>query len=136
MTVKLILLSPTKLLSPCSPHPKPPNPRDTEYTLEAASQVPVLTGCPVSNGNYFLFPDLSVRHEGNYRLCFNLYEMTSNPNNGDDTGSERDIGNREQEHYAEATTPRDECIWRTKSSLRCFVFSVRKSFLVYQIVLH
>lgn len=51
----------------------------------AANQPPVLTGMPVSGmayldrpneAGYFLFPDLSVRHEGRYRLNFNLYEET------------------------------------------------------------
>lgn len=50
----------------------------------AASQAfPVLTGTPVSGmayldrpspAGYFIFPDLSVRHEGKYRLGFSLYE--------------------------------------------------------------
>ncbi|USW49844.1 Putative velvet factor [Septoria linicola] len=44
---------------------------------------PVLTGTPVAGmvyldrphaAGYFIFPDLSVRHEGNYRLSFSLYE--------------------------------------------------------------
>ncbi|KAI4149389.1 MAG: hypothetical protein LQ340_004658 [Diploschistes diacapsis] len=44
---------------------------------------PVLTGTPVAGmayldrpvpAGYFIFPDLSVRHEGKYRLSFNLYE--------------------------------------------------------------
>ncbi|KKA27479.1 hypothetical protein TD95_001990 [Thielaviopsis punctulata] len=48
-----------------------------------AASPPVLTGMPVSGmayldrpsvAGYFLFPDLSVRHEGRYRLSFNLYE--------------------------------------------------------------
>ena len=47
--------------------------------------IPVLTGMPVSGmayldrpseAGYFIFPDLSVRHEGKYRLSFNLYEET------------------------------------------------------------
>jgi len=47
------------------------------------SSCPVLTGVPVagiayldrpSQAGYFIFPDLSVRHEGLYRLHFNLYE--------------------------------------------------------------
>jgi len=51
----------------------------------AANSPPVLTGMPVSGmayldrpqeAGYFLFPDLSVRHEGRYRLTFNLYEET------------------------------------------------------------
>ncbi|KAG0648055.1 Velvet complex subunit 1 [Hyphodiscus hymeniophilus] len=53
-----------------------------------AAQVPVLTGMPVSGmayldrpseAGYFIFPDLSVRHEGKYRLSFNLYEETKEP---------------------------------------------------------
>ncbi|PNS21437.1 hypothetical protein CAC42_1216 [Sphaceloma murrayae] len=47
------------------------------------SRLTVLTGTPVAGlvyldrptaAGYFLFPDLSVRHEGKYRLSFNLYE--------------------------------------------------------------
>lgn len=45
--------------------------------------LPVLTGTPVAGmayldrphpAGYFIFPDLSVRHEGKYRLSFSLYE--------------------------------------------------------------
>jgi Velvet factor len=48
-----------------------------------APNCPVLTGVPVAGiayldrpaqAGYFIFPDLSVRHEGYYRLNFNLYE--------------------------------------------------------------
>lgn len=48
-------------------------------------QPAVLTGMPVSGmayldrpqeAGYFIFPDLSVRHEGRYKLSFNLYEET------------------------------------------------------------
>jgi hypothetical protein len=51
----------------------------------ASNTPPVLTGMPVSGmayldrpqeAGYFLFPDLSVRHEGRYKLTFNLYEET------------------------------------------------------------
>ncbi|KAL9594181.1 MAG: hypothetical protein Q9219_007179 [cf. Caloplaca sp. 3 TL-2023] len=52
--------------------------------LQPVSQaMPVLTGMPVAGiayldrpdpAGYFIFPDLSVRHEGKYRLNFNLYE--------------------------------------------------------------
>lgn len=47
------------------------------------SRLTVLTGTPVAGmvyldrplpAGYFIFPDLSVRHEGKYRLSFNLYE--------------------------------------------------------------
>lgn len=49
------------------------------------AQTPVLTGTPVAgmayldrpcHAGYFIFPDLSVRHEGRYRLSFNLFEET------------------------------------------------------------
>lgn len=54
-------------------------------TPAANNQPPVLTGMPVSGmayldrpqeAGYFLFPDLSVRHEGRYRLHFHLFEET------------------------------------------------------------
>lgn len=47
------------------------------------NKVAVLTGTPVAGmvylerpdpAGYFIFPDLSVRHEGHYRLSFSLYE--------------------------------------------------------------
>ena len=53
---------------------------------------PVLTGCPVagiayldrpSQAGYFIFPDLSVRHEGRYRLNFNLYEEIKDAKDSD-----------------------------------------------------
>lgn len=46
---------------------------------------PILTGVPASGmayldkpaeAGYFIFPDLSVRHEGTYKLSFSLFEMT------------------------------------------------------------
>jgi hypothetical protein len=55
-------------------------------------QIPVLTGMPVSGmayldrpslAGYFIFPDLSVRHEGRYRLSFNLYEETKEARDAD-----------------------------------------------------
>lgn len=51
--------------------------------IQGQPSCPVLTGVPVagiayldrpSQAGYFIFPDLSVRHEGLYRLNFNLYE--------------------------------------------------------------
>lgn len=53
--------------------------------MPAPAPAPVLTGVPVSGmayldrpnpAGYFIFPDLSVRHEGKYRLRFALYEET------------------------------------------------------------
>lgn len=52
----------------------------------------VLTGTPVAGmvyldrpnqAGYFIFPDLSVRHEGQYQLSFNLYEELKEPKDGD-----------------------------------------------------
>ena len=49
----------------------------------ASPSIPVLTGSPVAGmayldrptpAGYFIFPDLSVRHEGLYRLSFSLFE--------------------------------------------------------------
>ena len=50
---------------------------------QGQAQLTVLTGTPVAGmvyldrpnpAGYFIFPDLSVRHEGKYRLSFSLYE--------------------------------------------------------------
>lgn len=50
---------------------------------QQTQSLPVLTGTPVAGmaylerpkpAGYFIFPDLSVRHEGKYRLGFSLYE--------------------------------------------------------------
>ena len=50
---------------------------------QGQNQLTVLTGTPVAGmvyldrpkpAGYFIFPDLSVRHEGKYRLSFSLYE--------------------------------------------------------------
>ncbi|KAL2865359.1 sexual development activator VeA [Aspergillus lucknowensis] len=56
--------------------------------LAPAPSCPALTGVPVagvayldrpSQAGYFIFPDLSVRHEGVYRLSFHLFEQTKDP---------------------------------------------------------
>jgi hypothetical protein len=71
----------------------------------AANSPPVLTGMPVSGmayldrpqeAGYFLFPDLSVRHEGRYKLTFNLYEETKeeddkDPITGDNRAAAQDV---------------------------------------------
>jgi len=59
------------------------------------ARLTVLTGTPVagmvyldrpSPAGYFIFPDLSVRHEGVYRLSFSLYEELKNEKDDDKTG--------------------------------------------------
>ncbi|KAL4873724.1 velvet factor-domain-containing protein [Aspergillus spectabilis] len=58
--------------------------------LAPTPSCPVLTGVPVAGvayldrpeqAGYFIFPDLSVRHEGVYRLSFHLFEQTKDPKN-------------------------------------------------------
>ncbi|KAI7073270.1 hypothetical protein KC352_g42310, partial [Hortaea werneckii] len=59
------------------------------------TRLTVLTGTPVaglvyldrpSPAGYFIFPDLSVRHEGVYRLSFSLYEELKLPEDEDKAG--------------------------------------------------
>ncbi|KAF4554201.1 Velvet factor-like protein 2 [Elsinoe fawcettii] len=59
------------------------------------NRLTVLTGTPVAGlvyldrptaAGYFLFPDLSVRHEGKYRLSFNLYEELKEEKDHDKVG--------------------------------------------------
>jgi hypothetical protein len=56
------------------------------------ARLTVLTGTPVAGmvyldrpdqAGYFIFPDLSVRHEGKYRLGFSLYEELKDPKDSD-----------------------------------------------------
>lgn len=67
--------------------PAPPTSATCRSQPAATTSNPVLTGMPVSGmayldrpseAGYFIFPDLSVRHEGQYVLSFNLYEETKN----------------------------------------------------------
>ena len=59
---------------------------------QSSPVMPVLTGSPVagmayldrpSPAGYFIFPDLSVRHEGLYRLSFSLFEELKEAKDGD-----------------------------------------------------
>ena len=67
----------------------------------SAQSPPVLTGSPVSGmclldrpaeAGYFLFPDLSVRHEGRYVLGFTLYEEVKQACDEDADTPDEDIG--------------------------------------------
>jgi hypothetical protein len=67
------------------------------FHLEKNPPIPILTGHPVSGGCYldrphegifFPFPNLSVKYEGRYRLCFNLYETIKNIEDHERTGNE------------------------------------------------
>lgn len=66
----------------------------------ATSNPPILTGVPASGmayldrpmeAGYFIFPDLSVRHEGRYRLTFSLFETTKEEKDFDMEPSEGDL---------------------------------------------
>lgn len=97
----------------------------------AASQVPVLTGMPVSGmayldrpceAGYFIFPDLSVRHEGKYRLSFNLYEETKRQDKDAD---------KEPAHESKPAVPEGQhdpaFVWRMELKSDVFdVFSAKK----------
>ncbi|KAF2462405.1 velvet factor-domain-containing protein [Lineolata rhizophorae] len=61
-----------------------------------SASIPVLTGTPVAGmayldrptpAGYFIFPDLSVRHEGKYRLAFALYEELKDAKDADSKDS-------------------------------------------------
>ncbi|PHH61977.1 hypothetical protein CDD81_7668 [Ophiocordyceps australis] len=66
----------------------------------AASNPPILTGVPASGmayldrpaeAGYFIFPDLSVRHEGYFRLSFSLFETTKEERDFDPTPADNDL---------------------------------------------
>lgn len=72
---------------------------------------PVLTGTPVAGmayldrptpAGYFIFPDLSVRHEGKYRLSFALYEELKEHKDmdSDDRGAEHVQNGRVDAHVS------------------------------------
>ena len=99
--------------------------------------VPTLIGTPVSGGIYldrpqpaifFIFPELSVRHEGKYSLCFNLYEMMSQLEGRDCTADELNLKKSGIEIYPEeATNTCNEAIWRVEIKSNMFaVFSSKK----------
>ncbi|KAK7419136.1 velum formation-related protein [Neonectria punicea] len=66
----------------------------------ATNNPPILTGVPASGmayldrpteAGYFIFPDLSVRHEGRYRLTFSLFETTKEEKDFDLEPSDGDL---------------------------------------------
>ncbi|KYK61174.1 hypothetical protein DCS_02315 [Drechmeria coniospora] len=66
----------------------------------ASSNPPILTGVPAAGmayldrpaeAGYFIFPDLSVRHEGYFRLSFSLFETTKEEKDFDLEPSESDL---------------------------------------------
>lgn len=97
----------------------------------AAQQVPVLTGMPVSGmayldrpaeAGYFIFPDLSVRHEGKYKLSFNLYEETK-----DSKDADAEQPNDNSKPPPIAATPNGSFDWRLEVKSAAFtVYSAKK----------
>lgn len=98
-------------------------------------QPPVLTGVPVAGvayldrpdpAGYFIFPDLSVRHEGWYRLSFNLYEATKLECDKDEQ-EEPAFGHRLRGPPMEAGEPEQYLQWRLDVKSNEFqVFSAKK----------
>lgn len=95
-----------------------------------AASVPVLTGMPVSGmayldrpqeAGYFIFPDLSVRHEGRYKLSFNLYEQTMHDKDASVEPAEK------QNTPAVGSSPDSSFDWRLEVKSDGFtVFSAKK----------
>ena len=99
----------------------------------AQQQIPVLTGMPVSGmayldrpteAGYFIFPDLSVRHEGKYKLSFNLYEQTHIKDDKDAETSPLQDG---RAPVPGSNTPDSSFDWRMEvKSCQFTVFSAKK----------
>ena len=95
------------------------------------AMAPVLTGAPVAGmvyldrpnpAGYFIFPDLSVRHEGQYRLSFSLYE---------DVKEDKDADNKPacspKKLASNSMAPRAHVHFRLEvKSVPFFVFSAKK----------
>lgn len=103
----------------------------------AATSFPVLTGMPVAGmayldrptpGGYFIFPDLSVRHEGKFRLSFNLFEELKEEKDEDVEGlpSPRSTDTKSSSP-ASKMAPKNFAIWRLEVKSKPFsVFSAKK----------
>ena len=94
---------------------------------------PVLTGVPVagiayldrpSQAGYFIFPDLSVRHEGRYRLSFHLYEDIKDPKDAD---RDAPMPNLVQPLSSKPTAPQSSLNFRLEvKSVPFTVYSAKK----------
>lgn len=101
--------------------------------------IPVLTGTPVAGmayldrptpAGYFIFPDLSVRHEGKYRLSFNLYEEPKDAKDADvepRPGSQESIKMLAPRNGANSLSPQSHIHFRLEVKSEPFtVFSAKK----------
>ena len=94
------------------------------------ASVPVLTGMPVSGmayldrpqeAGYFIFPDLSVRHEGRYKLSFNLYEQTMHDKDASAEPSD-------SQHMPAGSSPDSSFDWRLEVKSDPFIVYSAKKF--------
>lgn len=101
-----------------------------------AQSVPVLTGVPVAAvayldrpepAGYFIFPDLSVRHEGYYKLNFHLYEEIKDPKDVDKDGPISPVGPATNSSSSNPTTPTTFLNFRLQvNSNELTVYSAKK----------
>lgn len=99
------------------------------------SNFPVLTGVPVAaiayldrpeQAGYFIFPDLSVRHEGQYRLSFSLYEELKEKEDAD-KGAPLQFAKRPASTPLKPTAPYDFLDFRLEVKSEAFtVYSAKK----------
>ncbi|KZF20752.1 hypothetical protein L228DRAFT_240511 [Xylona heveae TC161] len=98
---------------------------------------PVLTGMPVAGmayldrplpAGYFIFPDLSVRHEGKYRLSFNLFEEVKESKDFDmDVIAGKPDINGQLPNVSGYPSPTAHAYWRLEvKSMPFTVFSAKK----------
>jgi len=97
---------------------------------------PVLTGMPVAGmayldrptaAGYFIFPDLSVRHEGKYRLSFHLYEELKDPKDADVDPPEGSPNTRDKLLQSNPMAPRAHVHYRLEVKSAAFdVYSAKK----------
>lgn len=97
---------------------------------------PVLTGMPVAGmayldrpkaAGYFIFPDLSVRHEGKYRLSFNLYEELKESKDVDVALPEGSLKPRDKLLQSSSMAPKAHVHYRLEVKSEAFdVFSAKK----------
>ncbi|KAI9877772.1 MAG: velvet protein [Pleopsidium flavum] len=101
------------------------------------TSIPVLTGMPVAGmayldrpnpAGYFIFPDLSVRHEGKYRLSFNLFEEVKEPKDADaEPAINHPDHSKDKDKKAGSMAPNSHVHWRLEVKSEPFtVFSAKK----------
>ncbi|EPS25716.1 hypothetical protein PDE_00650 [Penicillium oxalicum 114-2] len=101
-----------------------------------STSVPVLTGVPVagvayldrpSQAGYFIFPDLSVRHEGRFRLSFHLYEEIKDVKDADQDANTPLPSQAPRSASAQSLSPQSYLHFRLEvQSLPFTVYSAKK----------